>query len=189
MGWKQKVAETVTIATQATDAEILAAADAAAGAGKVWGTSKFRRTAVRADGSLEYDVVSAVGIHQMSVDVLVQQGEGSHRTVTTRISHYTTSQEKFLMLIPVSPKAVVGIKAYRRFMVALQGQLGPTRSQVPGPAGTTAVPAPAAAPPTLASAPEGSALPGSSFCGACGASVRQSAPFCGSCGSAVRAAT
>jgi hypothetical protein len=68
-------------------------------------------------GLLVFSVRGAITskIHLMTFEVQLSSGDGG-QTMTSRIRHYKTTQQRLFYFVPIAPRRMLGLSAYEKFM-------------------------------------------------------------------------
>ncbi|MCO5317429.1 MAG: hypothetical protein M9942_03230 [Microthrixaceae bacterium] len=120
---QEKIAETTRITTAAEPSAIVAAAERAAQSAKSM-DFRVKRLEDSHDNGGTFAVQTLFGAKQLIFGVEIgDAGSDGCRQVSTHIHDATTSQQKLFALIPVSPKNVVGLRNYRKFMANLEAEV------------------------------------------------------------------
>lgn len=122
MGVNEQVNETLHAQTMASAEQIRAAGKRAAEAAQVKLTSTVREKGAAQD-RIVYQIMGPGNVVQQ-IEFAVSIGDvDGRRSVTVAIQDYKTIRPVMFGFIPAGPKSLVGLKAYRKFMVAFQTEL------------------------------------------------------------------
>lgn len=122
MGYRDKIEESLEVETSMGAPEALQAARRVIediGSVRTWRLRIVSESDDAFEVAIKPTVVGALG--DPTHFVVSATGEDGNATLDVRVSRYSVYQEKLLWLIPVGPKSVPGMAAYKKCIEALRG--------------------------------------------------------------------